>query len=547
MPQLAYPTKMMWPRGGVADNYVFGGQSAALVADHAGSRNNGTPFYRKQGATTTFSDLFGTRYDRSDPATMFNSSGNLVWNAHNIIRRSNEFNHANWNAAAVTLSESGGDWTMTADAGTGQHYIFEGSPSHTGLRQAIEAKAGTTDFICISSSGVGSDGVYFDLTNGTVQTQNGGSVGSIEDQGDGWYLCKADFPNLEEFMTVSVHSQDNEASNWNAAGTENVLIRRARSYVNTLGGMATVPSDVQVGGQTDYVETTGSTRFLSRRENYRYNGSAWVIAGHRREPATTNLLLNTNTLSTQSATVTNVSHTLHFTGTGTITLSGASTAGPLVGTGTGEENRVSLVFTPSAGSLTLTVSGTVTNAQLEVGLQSSYIPSGGSQSIRATDVMENQILAADMPYAANRSYVHHARLDFADDGSNYTLFNRQNVTTDIDRLIVQTAGGFTGSAAYLVFDTGVLSAVSQGVPGDITPGIDVPVRLATRIEGGAEINLAYNGTAETAVSMVRNPDNSDADLDIGSIGGSSASAANDEMFVMLDADIGDAGIEEATA
>ena len=78
-----------------------------------------------------------------------------------------------------------------------------------------------------------------------------------------------------------------------------------------------------------------------------------------------NLLLATDTLATQSLTVTAVAHTLAFTGTGTVTLTGASTAGPLVGTGAG--NRVSLTFTPTAASLTLTVSGSVTLGQLELG------------------------------------------------------------------------------------------------------------------------------------------------------------------------------------
>lgn len=78
-----------------------------------------------------------------------------------------------------------------------------------------------------------------------------------------------------------------------------------------------------------------------------------------------NLLLNTEALATQSRTVTAVGHTLSFTGTGSITLSGASTAGPLVGTGVND--RVSLTFTPTAGSLTLTVSGSVTKGQLNIG------------------------------------------------------------------------------------------------------------------------------------------------------------------------------------
>lgn len=78
-----------------------------------------------------------------------------------------------------------------------------------------------------------------------------------------------------------------------------------------------------------------------------------------------NKLLATTTLATQSVTLTASPHTLSFKGTGTVTLTGASTAGPLVGTGAG--NRVSLTFTPTAGSVTFTVSGSVTEAQLEDG------------------------------------------------------------------------------------------------------------------------------------------------------------------------------------
>ena len=103
------------------------------------------------------------------------------------------------------------------------------------------------------------------------------------------------------------------------------------------------------------------------------------------EEARTNLLLNSATLSTQSATVTATSTTLSFYGTGTVTLTGVSTAGPLVGTGA--SNRVSLTFTPTAGSLTLTVSGSVTNAQLETGaFPTSYIPTTGATVTRAADV-----------------------------------------------------------------------------------------------------------------------------------------------------------------
>lgn len=76
--------------------------------------------------------------------------------------------------------------------------------------------------------------------------------------------------------------------------------------------------------------------------------------------AKVNLLTGSAALATQSVTTAAIPYTLKQTGTGTITLSGTSTAGPLVGPGT-------LTFTPTAGTLTLTVTGSVTEAQLETG------------------------------------------------------------------------------------------------------------------------------------------------------------------------------------
>jgi hypothetical protein len=89
------------------------------------------------------------------------------------------------------------------------------------------------------------------------------------------------------------------------------------------------------------------------------------IRGRMPKAGVRNLLTATATLATQNVTTTNVQHTLSFTGTGTVTLSGTSTAGPLVGTGVND--RVSLTFTPTAGTLTLTVTGSVTLAQLQTG------------------------------------------------------------------------------------------------------------------------------------------------------------------------------------
>jgi hypothetical protein len=99
----------------------------------------------------------------------------------------------------------------------------------------------------------------------------------------------------------------------------------------------------------------------------------------------TNVFLNSDAPVTQDCTVTAVPWTLSFEGTGTITLTGASTAGPLVGTGA--NNRVQLTFTPSAGALTLTLSGSITEPQLELGTAASPpIRTKGLQTARAADI-----------------------------------------------------------------------------------------------------------------------------------------------------------------
>ena len=101
------------------------------------------------------------------------------------------------------------------------------------------------------------------------------------------------------------------------------------------------------------------------------------------EPTTTNLYLNTDTLSTQNVSTSASEYSVSFYGTGTITFSG-SYSGSLVGTGVND--RVSLTFSATSGTLTSTVSGSVTNAQIEnLGYSTSYMPSLSTQGVRATE------------------------------------------------------------------------------------------------------------------------------------------------------------------
>jgi hypothetical protein len=154
--------------------------------------------------------------------------------------------------------------------------------------------------------------------------------------------------------------------------------------------IAMIPSAVKAGklgfplplsgdGDLDFTRASGKTRINESQQietvltgvpsiDYTGGGCPSLLL----EPQQTQLYGETATMATQTKTVTAVEHTVGFYGTGTITFTGTY-AGSLVGTGIND--RVELTFTPTAGSLISTVSGSVASSQLVTGdYLGSYIP-----------------------------------------------------------------------------------------------------------------------------------------------------------------------------
>ena len=206
--------------------------------------------------------------------------------------------------------------------------------------------------------------------------------------------------------------------------------------------------------------------------------------GYLQEGSRINLLLNSGALSTQSVTVAAVPYALTFYGTGTVTLSGTSTAGPLVGTGANQ--RVTLLFTPTAGSLTLTVTGSVQFAQLEAGaFASTYIPTYASAVTRDVDVLLYPV-AGNIPL---------------DMGTFYAEVTKSVDTTAVAGIVLGTgaAGG-----QYL-FGTGGTATSAYGYDGTnsalcIGFGTGAVRKVATRW-GNSALRLFADGVGGTATAF----------------------------------------------
>jgi hypothetical protein len=133
--------------------------------------------------------------------------------------------------------------------------------------------------------------------------------------------------------------------------------------------------------------------------------------------ARVNLLLNTETLATQSVTVAATSQTLRFEGTGSVTLSGTATGTYSAGTHT---------FSTTAGSLTLTVSGSVTRADLRASNDGVGLP-------------PYQYVNTPTDYDASPEWPRYLRADGVDDGMvtssiDFTSTDKMTVVAGVRKL-----------------------------------------------------------------------------------------------------------------
>ena len=175
---------------------------------------------------------------------------------------------------------------------------------------------------------------------------------------------------------------------YSLTATERVLPRMALDFTTAL--LDSRVTFTRTGNTATVTNSSGVIVGINANlPRFDFNPTTLICKGLLIEEARTNALLNSlidgTDLATQLVTVTAVARTFSFYGTGTVVLSGAHSA-TVVGTGA-YPTRTTLTFTPSAGVLTLTVTGTVQFAQLETGaFATSYIPTEATAVTRNADV-----------------------------------------------------------------------------------------------------------------------------------------------------------------
>lgn len=305
--------------------------------------------------------------------------------------------------------------------------------------------------------------------------------------------------------SVSVTASGAATGTW-TAGTTTFTAATATLTLGSTSGSGTVhirrtPSD------STYLPTTSSARYGLPFE---WNTSG-VLQGILVEPQATNLFLNNTTGATQTITVSNATvYTVSFFGTGSITFSGANSS---TLNGTGATTRVSTTFTTGSTSLVCTVSGSVTDVQVETGsVATSVIRTYAASATRALDVIT--LATSAFPFSASEGtlYARTLRRDASysiacviDDGSNSNTIAlvvsdtgnprcnmlklsvaQANVATETDPPV----GSFVKQAiAWASNDANISSLGEIGVDDNsVTLPTVTTLRLGDRVGGARSIN-----------------------------------------------------------
>lgn len=223
-----------------------------------------------------------------------------------------------------------------------------------------------------------------------------------------------------------------------------------------------------------------------------YDPVTLVCKGLLVEETRTNLLLNSlldgTSLGTQSVTVTAAAHTLSFYGTGTVVLSGARSA-TINGSGAYPTRTIS-TFTPTAGTLTLTVTGTVQFANLELGaFATSFIPTDGTTKTRNTD--DASMTGANFTswYNATDGALFTQGSVYAD-SSNFRRFASIGDGTTSNLIYSGVSSGYTGRG--FVVATTTQASFSYG-----TFAVNTPARMVLAYKLNSIAGSLNGGTVST--------------------------------------------------
>ena len=267
----------------------------------------------------------------------------LKWAPHNLLSYSEDLSNAAWSDFRVTIGTnavSAPDGSTTADSITptavsGTHYVAQTYSDLVSVKQTISAFVKSNGYNhCFVGHGIGSnDGAWFNLSTGSVGTTGTGiTSASMDDVGDGWFLCSVKYTTAStpRYSVIAPCSSDNTTS-FTGDGSSGIYVWGIHRNRSDLGGMVDNPDRGD-----SYVPTAGRATGPELVTNGTFNSdiSGWTETdtnNHVTPSYNNGKLRLTSTTNTSGAvwmaqTLSNLTTGQTYIVTADITITGTATA-----------------------------------------------------------------------------------------------------------------------------------------------------------------------------------------------------------------------------
>ena len=191
-------------------------------------------------------------FTRSTAATRVNADGNIEKETSNLLLQSNSFD-TTWTltTAAVTSGQNGYDgssdaWLLTKSGTQGR---VQQTISASGVQSfSVYAKKNASDFLRVFVNGSNSS-IYFDLTDGSIQSSSSIIEAKTTNLGGGWYRCEVSFNG----STTKINVYPSESGS-TAGTTGSIYIQDAQLNQGLIAQeVITTTTTALYGGITDNV------------------------------------------------------------------------------------------------------------------------------------------------------------------------------------------------------------------------------------------------------------------------------------------------------
>jgi hypothetical protein len=193
----------------------------------------------------------------------------------NLARWSSSFDNAEWNKEDISISTNASispSGIQDADklipnTNNIDHTIYEvitGSASRT---FSVYAKADGYNYIFLgSNNNSATDGVFFNLTYGTISQNTSGLTASIEDAGNGWYRCIVSSSSWPTIYAIICSSANGTSIIHTGNGTSGILLWGAQFEAGNYSTSYIPTTSASVTRNADVISKTGISSLIGQTE-----------------------------------------------------------------------------------------------------------------------------------------------------------------------------------------------------------------------------------------------------------------------------------------